>query len=327
MVSIVLSYKSPQIALQIRECIILWAVSRSSASEPCCMLHVPRISSPISGANMAPEWAEGLASQVYTTPSPSPRSSHPPRNLFDIAYAMPKGQEEPTGNDGWIRVGMGKGRTPMYTRGIPLLQKDMTAEKLRAAFDQRLRTWQGSACRKELRQILDRKQPDGGWQTRQAICIGSGSFSRDNWEYQKRSMSQFVAFMDTIQHVQSSSDEKIHIIVQDPVYTQVDIEFLTEKGITVYAGRDVHQTGFVGPNVEDHLGPESMVFEPFMDMGSRIMRKLLNSDMKLYIGVSLRRREQGKGEQFRYAYPVERSITFGELTLMLSWCCCQPDGD
>lgn len=163
----------------------------------------------------------------------------------------------------------------------------MTVEKLQAAYDKTVKVWQSSTCRTQLLKILDQAQPDEGWQIKEAICLASGSFSRDNWEGQKRSMHQFVAFMDIVQHVQKSSSETVEVIAQEMIYTHVDVDFLSAKGITVHNKAALGDVVYKNPDIREALGPQSMVFEAFMDMTTESIQQLLDTGMRLYIGSSL----------------------------------------
>ena len=197
---------------------------------------------------------------------------------------MPKMQTQPVDDDGWSTVTRAKGRVPEKNQQKLLPDKNLSLEKLQADYNRRMRTWQASTCRKELQQILNRKQPDDGWQIKEAICLASGSFSRDNWECQKRTMCQFVAFMDTVKHLQATSDDKVTIVAQEMVYTPLDIEFLLGMDMTVYNDPVTNEDLYNGTSAPDHLSPASFVFEAFMDKHPPTVQQVLTSGMRLFIG-------------------------------------------
>ncbi|KAK3722959.1 hypothetical protein LTR37_002104 [Vermiconidia calcicola] len=180
--------------------------------------------------------------------------------------------------DGWVSVKRGKGsRQLCSTPRQPLPDRHITVQTLEAKYDRDMQTWKQSACRKELRQILDKKQPDEGWQIKEAVCFASGSFSRDNWEAQRRSMLQFVAFIDTAQYIEAGSSDTIGLFAQEPMYTPVDVEFLSGMGIKVSTLRAVRY------NMES----ESMMFELFMDMNLDAALNMVTIGPKLFIGAAL----------------------------------------
>ena len=214
---------------------------------------------------------------------------------------MPKGTKDQQFEDGWVQVGRGK-RAPTSTviRNVPAAAKDVTLDSLTADYTRKRRTWQQSSCRSAICRILDRQQPDDGWPITKAVCLASGSLSRDNWECSKRSMFQFVAFIDVVQHLEASTSTSIHLFAQDPQYTALDGEFLAKfdvemlhipEGITV--GQDLH-------SAKMHIGPETLVFEFFMEVGPKPMHDLLDSDMHVYIGTSFREKliaQNGKADR------------------------------
>ncbi len=161
---------------------------------------------------------------------------------------------------------------------------------LRASCDKYSKLWKASSCRTELLQILDKKRPDEGWQIREAVFLASGSFSRDNAECQKRSMLQFVAFMDTVKHVQATSKDHILLFAEELIYTPVDISFLQSFKVAVSTTADlVDQPSADGP-LRSCLGPDTMIFELYMDMNLPAMSQLLYSNSKLMVASPLDKR-------------------------------------
>lgn len=188
--------------------------------------------------------------------------------------------------DEWTTVPRGKRRTKAALPKQPGTDRDVNLEKLTANYNNRMRIWKASTCRSQVRQILDRKQPDGGWQIKHAVCLASGSFCRDNWELQRRSMTQFVAFMDLVEHLQETSDEKIQIVAQELIYTPLDIEFLSNLNVTAYSDQAIDQLSYEGPSAKDSFSPDTFVLEPFMDKVLPAVKDLLTSTPKLLVGTS-----------------------------------------
>lgn len=184
------------------------------------------------------------------------------------------------GNE-WTVVPRGKRRDRKQVPQAPGADKDLTLEKLTASYKYRMQIWRGSSSRQALRQILSRKQPENGWQIKQALFFASGSFCRDNFECQRRSMTQLVAFMDIVEHLQASSDDSIGIFAHELVYTPLDVEFLAQMDVTAQSGSES------GPSAKYHLDSNSFVFEAFMDKILPSIQPLLQSKARLFIGTPL----------------------------------------
>lgn len=205
--------------------------------------------------------------------------------MNDQSLNTPNRQEEQL-EDGWTSVGRGKGRRPVYPQGdTNRPMRDTTMEKIRADFDAKVKIWRRSDCRKQLVQILHRQRPEAGWQIGDAVCLATGSFSRENWQSRQRSVMQFVAFTDVVQHLQSGQSEKILSYAQEPNYTPMDKTFLTSIGVATLDNADDFGLGAA----TKHFSPTTFVFEPFMDLGVASMKELLDVDVRLYIGSSLQR--------------------------------------
>jgi hypothetical protein len=99
-------------------------------------------------------------------------------------------------------------------------------------------------------------------------------------------MIQVAAFMDIVEHLQATSDDKINIIAQELIYTPLDIEFLSHLNITAYHDPAIGQSTYQGPSATDFIGCDSFAFEPFMDKVLPVVRQLLYSDLRLLIGTS-----------------------------------------
>ena len=189
-------------------------------------------------------------------------------------------------DDGWTTVPRNKKlRPPKSTLPSQGQDRQVSVEKLLADYERYIRWWKTSECRRALRQTLDKVKPDEGWQIKEAIILGSGSFTRDNMECVKRSMLQITAFKDIVQHIQSTSTDDIKIIAQEPQYTSVDRRFLSELGIVVHDA-EFNDSGRMWFNLQ--YG--AMVFEAFMEMNLGDLEKLVQWDPKLYIGSSLQGR-------------------------------------
>ena len=184
----------------------------------------------------------------------------------------------------WTVVHRGKGRIPKRLPYSPGFDKDLTLGKLLADYERRLQIWRASTCRRQVRQILDRKKPEGGWQIKHAVCLASGSFCRDNWECQRRSITQFAAFMDIVAHLQVTSDDRIGIFAQELVFAPLDIEFLTHLNVTAYHDPAIGQSTYKGASAKDYIDRSTFVFEPFMEKFLPTVRRLLTSDVKLLVG-------------------------------------------
>ncbi|KAK4502374.1 hypothetical protein PRZ48_005799 [Zasmidium cellare] len=168
--------------------------------------------------------------------------------------------------------------------------RDLTVPKLQQDFNAKLKTWKASACRKALLQILDRVRPESGWVIEKAICLASGSFSRENLECRRRSMWQIVVFADMVQYLQSEGDEaanEMDIAAQEPMYTELDVEFLATLNIKALKIDTTAKVEGLGP-AEDYLGQSTFVYEPFLDMNATMLDEISKADLPLYIGSSIR---------------------------------------
>ena len=85
---------------------------------------------------------------------------------------------------------------PLPFDGPPPIARDVTLAVIRKDFGHKTRAWKESACRQQLRQILERQLAIHRVSLTTAICLAGGSLSRDNWECRKRSMWQIAVFAD-----------------------------------------------------------------------------------------------------------------------------------
>ena len=190
-------------------------------------------------------------------------------------------------DSGWTIVPRGNRRTPSTAYKAPGSDRSLTLDHLQASYNQRMDTWRSSTCRLQVRKILDQKQPEGGWQIKKAICFASGSFCRDNFECQKRSMIQFATFMDIVDYLQSLSDEKVDVVARELVYTPLDVEFLSSLHVNTgtTTNNDTSKEGL--PDAADCDEKNVFVFEPFMDKSLAAVQELMAPNATLFIGPGL----------------------------------------
>lgn len=194
-------------------------------------------------------------------------------------------------DDGWEHVTRKNVRRTFKQQTIntasPPTDRDLTLDRLRETYKARMSAWRDSSCRAELRRLLDQTRPDEGWQVDNAVCLASGSFSSDNVMLRNRSMTQFCAFMDTVEHTQSTSDKPITLHAEELFYSPLDVEFLRSLDVNVHnhGGRDKY---LENPIVRSPFGPNSLVFELFLDSSSLpTVMELLRRDIKMLFGPSL----------------------------------------
>ncbi|KAK5685450.1 hypothetical protein LTS10_003529 [Elasticomyces elasticus] len=191
--------------------------------------------------------------------------------------------------DGWTKVSRGKRDAPKHVSTLAQPMKDLTIGHLRTEFETKSKQWRSSTCRRAILNILDKQQPDEGWQLTEAVCLATNSFSRDNWQARQRSMMQWVAFFDITKHFQTLQEGYIHIYAQEPNYTPLDREFLASLEVQVLdAAIETASKDGLG-EAEQHITPSAFVFEAFMDLGSRSVQQLSQGDPALYVGSSVER--------------------------------------
>lgn len=205
----------------------------------------------------------------------------------------------PPPGDGWTFVSKNKGRgkarhdPPLLVNGLPAVSKDLTLAQVTKDFNAKLKAWRASTCYSQLQQILTRLQPEQGWQINKAVILASGSLSRDNLECRRRSMWQLVVFVDLIRQLADDSETAIEAFAQEPAFTDLDREFLQSMGIAELPvqSSSSSETGSadaagLGP-AKEHCGPQSLVFEPFMDMDLSALRDLADAQVALYLGSTM----------------------------------------
>lgn len=200
---------------------------------------------------------------------------------------MPKAKHEQL-DDGWTRVGGRSSSVVIGASGFPNLDKDATLTKLLSDFEKKMNVWKHSSCCRAVYKMLERECPEEGWPFNKAICLASGSFSRDNLENRKRSLSQFVTFIDIVNHVSEECASPIRMLAQDPSYTDLDKQLLAHFEIEVLdlsledmiLKRDLYPA-------KTHLGPQTMLFEFFMDTAADHLRAIVEANLQFYLGSSL----------------------------------------
>ncbi|TKA79737.1 hypothetical protein B0A55_04368 [Friedmanniomyces simplex] len=201
---------------------------------------------------------------------------------------MPCGAEEQL-EEGWTRVGKGKRYVPEYLEGLDPPVKGLTVEHVHADFEAKSKLWRNSTCRKAVLAILDKQQPDAGWQLTEAVCLATNSFSRDNWQARQRSMMQWAAFFDITQYLQNKQDVYVNVFAQEPNYTLLDKQFLEALNVQVLEA--THNTDYstgLG-EAKQFVVPSAFVFEPFMKISLENVQDLFGADPALYIGSSVER--------------------------------------
>lgn len=199
-------------------------------------------------------------------------------------------------NDGWTQISS-KNRRNKINQTTPHPQpnaktlnppsRDLTLPALQRDYTTKLKSWKSSTCRRQLLSILNRGRPDGGWGIQRAICLGSGSFSRENLECRRRSLWQIVVFVDVVGYLREDLGMHVEGSAQEPMYTELDVEFLRGLDIKVLQVDVGTKTERSGP-AADLLVPACFVYEPFLDMSAAMLRELSEADLRLYIGSSIR---------------------------------------
>ena len=169
-------------------------------------------------------------------------------------------------DDGWTNVLRGKGsRAPKADNPYPRSRDpSITTKYLHKSYDQAMQIWRHSICRASLREIIDKKRPDEGWDIENAICFACGSFTNHVNTNQRRSLYQFAAFMDTASYVRSSPDQTIDIHAEELEFSPVDIEFLENLNVTVHSHSI--ETYADNPIVLAPIGPKSLIFELYIEL-------------------------------------------------------------
>jgi hypothetical protein len=205
--------------------------------------------------------------------------------------------------DTWTHVPRSKKRNrapPAPAPGLPPPSRLLSIESITTEFSAKTKTWRQSACRKAWLQLFDRIRPDPGWPLHTAVCLGGGSLARDNVECRRRSMWQTVAFVDLAR--QLGGDLQLYVL--DPAYTELDARFFASLRVAVLEpppspplSPGEGRAGELGAAARRVLGPEAMLFEPFVDMSAAMLAAILECGVGVYVGSSIDGlRQRGVGD-------------------------------
>lgn len=225
-------------------------------------------------------------------------------------YAACEPPEEYAENDGddsdeWTTIapkGKGKKKSPSLPTRRTGPDEDLTLKDLQREYEKHLKVWRQSTCRKGLLRIFEQRRSlssaNCGIDT--VVCLATGSFSTLNLEANKRAMLQFVCAVDTTRELgRGSGSEDVRVYAQEPNYSAVDREFCASLGVTVLDAA----TGDLGlGQATALLGPQTLLFEFFMDMGRQGLEELMASNNGVYIGSSVLRHaktDKGLVERFQ----------------------------
>ncbi|KAF4627285.1 hypothetical protein G7Y89_g10870 [Cudoniella acicularis] len=103
------------------------------------------------------------------------------------------------------------------------------------------KNWEKSTAPEQLKVLLNKKKGDGSKKISNVVVLGLGSLQIARLEGRRASHTQFAA-LETVVSI-LAGEEKIHIVFQDPIYTDMDKQLLCHLG---------HQV------VEDPAGFESI---------------------------------------------------------------------
>ena len=191
----------------------------------------------------------------------------------------------------WVTVGRSKGGRPKQSHEYDKLDRETTVDSIRAGFDQSTALWKGSPSRRALVELLGGNLFSSDFGIRKAVCLATGSFSRDNLQNRRRSMLQFAVFIDILRHLERLAKVKIDVLAQDPMYTIVDVDFLSTLKVQVIGphSSDSKPLPCDLQEVKPHLGQTTFVYEPYMNTSLDDMELLCSGDVGLYIGSSWRK--------------------------------------
>ena len=192
-------------------------------------------------------------------------------------------------DDDWTfvpRKKQGRASNSKFTKTSPDHIKDATLDSIAKEFGAKSRIWKRSEARKQLHRMLSLIKPEAGWQLETAVCLGTGSFNRDNFECRKRTMEQFAMFVDTLEYLQELQENKISVCVQEGYYNDLDKRFLETFGMKA-------------PDYEPHVyfildcgpatklfGPHTFVCELFIEHTEGTIRSLTQTGVPLLMSTS-----------------------------------------
>lgn len=206
-------------------------------------------------------------------------------------------------DDDWTFVPRKKqGKAPTVTSThTPASLKDATLESIGKEFAVKSRAWIRSDARQQLRRTLAHLKPDAGWKIETAVCLGTGSFSRDNFDCRKRTLEQFAMFVDTVEYLHELEGKEIEIYVQEGWYNELDKKFLETLGMKV---PDMKPGSYPIPDcgpATKYFGPHTFVCELYIEHNEGTIRTLTQSQAPLLMSTSRRMCTRGfyAGEAFK----------------------------
>lgn len=215
-------------------------------------------------------------------------------------------------DDDWTFVPRKKQGKAPKTRLVnaPTHIKDATLESIGKEFGMKSRIWKRSEARQQLHRMLGLMKPDAGWQLDTAVCLGTGSFNRDNFECRKRTMEQFAMFVDTLEYLQEQQEQKITVCVQEGYYNELDKQFLGNLGMKA-PDYEPHVVPILdcGPATK-LFGPHTFVCELFIEHTEGTIRWLTQSKVPLLMSTSRMMCTRG--------YQPGETFKKGEHALLLS---------
>lgn len=103
-------------------------------------------------------------------------------------------------------------------------------------------------------------------------------------------MWQIVVFVDLVTYMCRDKDgdtSGMETVAQEPMYTQLDVEFLGTLSIKVLQIVNAAGATGLGPG-RVLMGARTLVFEPFLDMTAEMLEDVIAADLPLYIGSSIK---------------------------------------
>ncbi|KAL6711535.1 hypothetical protein ACN47E_004469 [Coniothyrium glycines] len=179
-------------------------------------------------------------------------------------------------DDGWSVITHGLSHVSLKDEkkdagAMPDIVQGLNVDRLLKDMKNRQERWTGTACAKQIDEVLQSKVIKGNEpKIQNACCIGIGSFSRD-WEHRHRSLWQLILFIRAVEILKEQGFETL-MYTQEPAFTELDRELLRTLNINV--------TG----QIEEHITSDSFVFSPFVDWYLLLPTFLKGKQPYLYIG-------------------------------------------
>lgn len=197
----------------------------------------------------------------------------------------------------------------------PVSIKDATLEDIAREYGVKSRIWKRSEARQQLQRTLAHLKPDAGWKIQTAVCLGTGSFTRDNFDCRKRTMEQFAMFVDTIDYLRDIGEHIGDIYVQEGWYNELDKKFLKTLGMIVPEMKPgSYPIPDCGPATK-YFGPNTFVCELYIEHSEGTIRTLTQSQVPLLMSTSRRMCEKPVEPPV-----VEAAASVGLSALMLATC-------